>query len=131
MEEDGFINYTAKFEDLGTHYIFVEVNDNKGNKSYSYLEIEVVSDNVPVIEKIHTQYVKKDELFVYDVIAFDADNDVLFYTIEGLPDTAINPLTGRISYLVSSDESMLPVNVTVVDINGNHVMESFYIEVEI
>jgi hypothetical protein len=129
ITSDGLIKFEPKIENKGKHFILVEAKDNLGNGDRTYLELNIIYDHFPEIEPILNQEIKLGENFNYDVIAKDLDNDTIYYMIEGIDESSIDLITGKINYLAEKIGEY-DINITVVDVRGNHVKESFVLEVE-
>jgi hypothetical protein len=125
---EGLVSFIPEISNKGEHNILIKATDSQGREDYAFMILEVIHDNPPIIQHIPNQVIKKGEYLSYSVDATDSDNDALFFSISGLPDTAIHPLTGIISYETTETLEKM-VDVTVVDINSNTAIESFTLKV--
>jgi len=128
IRPDGLISFTPQVKDKGKHNILIKAEDSGGREDYVYIILEIIHDTTPEIEPIPDQVVTKGTNLIYQVNANDPDNDVILYSIEGIPSLSIHPTAGLINYY--ADELFEgEVTVTVVDLNSNVVTESFNIKV--
>ncbi|MCK4674805.1 MAG: putative Ig domain-containing protein, partial [Gammaproteobacteria bacterium] len=113
----GLISWTPT--DTGSYPVAVQVSDGRGGVDEQLFVITVTQSNhAPVITSTPITQTTIDQLYSYQVVANDADADVLSYRLLASPlGMNINASTGLISWQVVNFETAT-VNIEVDDANG-------------
>jgi PGF-pre-PGF domain-containing protein len=99
IDNNGMITWLPDNDDVGVHNITVIVSDNDGFVVQPYaLVVENVNDK-PVINSTPVTHATVGKKYVYDVEAYDIDNDALVYSLLVFPEKMkIERDTGRITW---------------------------------
>ena len=130
-ELTGLINWTPKNSQIGINHVIVEVSDgNLTDRQEFMINVANVND-LPVISSLPVTKAIQDELYNYDVEAYDVDNDTLNYSLVDYPaGMKINKINGNITWLPSNnDVGIHNITVKVSDDNG-FVLQPFALLVE-
>ena len=121
----GQLSWTPTAEQVGSHNIHVQAIDGRGGSADLTLQIDVAlpegySNTRPVITSTPILAAIQSETYRYDVIATDAEDDALTFSLPYAPDgMAIDPSTGRIAWVPSADQiGTRTVYVRVTDSQG-------------
>ncbi len=127
----GEINWAPSFEQSGSHPVTISVSDGTVTQS---LNFEIVVANVnraPTISSAPVVTANENEIYSYQVIAQDVDNDVLNYSLNQSPaGMTINSLTGLIEWTTTFESAgNYSVVVLVNDANGGSAQQTFTVGV--
>ncbi|MFH1641755.1 MAG: putative Ig domain-containing protein [Nanoarchaeota archaeon] len=111
----GVINWTTNDAHIGNHSFNVSCSDGQANTT-GLLRVTVKNiDYPPVLEPIGNQIAVENQLFLLDIDATDADNNILTYTTNTTL-FIINPITGLINFTPTiSDVGNYSINISVTD----------------
>lgn len=117
---------------LGNYSVVVKVTDNVGNSVAQGYTLTAKANRVPVISSTPTDKVTLGNTYRYDVVAKDADNDALTYSLDdssrALGITIDN--YGRITWKPNSvNVGVQPVTISVTDSLGAKVEQAFNLQV--
>ena len=128
----GVLSWLPDESNIGNVTVTVSVDDgNGGNAQQSFIvTVLVAPNNDPVITSEPVVTVEANMLYEYDVEAFDADGDLLQYSLSQNPSGMdIDNASGQITWLPNEgDIGSTSVNVNVNDGNAS-VEQSFQIAV--
>ncbi len=130
--ETGSLNWTPENEDVGEHFVTVEVTDGNGSVMQSFeLTVNNVND-APLITSEPQKNATEDSEYVYDVEGIDVDDDELIYSLSEKPTgMTIEQSSGVISWVPSdSDVGEHSVKVRCIDGNGGVSEQKFLLKVE-
>jgi PGF-pre-PGF domain-containing protein len=104
-EMTGLINWTPDNDDVGAHQVIVQASDGILTDLQEFtINVGNVND-LPVIASIPATKAVQDELYIYDVEAYDVDNDALNYSLIKAPQGMVmNNINGNITWLPSNDD---------------------------
>ncbi|TDR22310.1 Ig-like domain-containing protein [Marinicella litoralis] len=133
LAQNGLVTWTPVSE--GTYSVVLRVSDGFGfiEQAWSIQVTTIVADNVaPEITSTPSLNATVNSLYSYDVIAVDADLDVLQYTLfVGPAGMQINSESGEISWLPTTNQvGVFDVVVYVDDLRGGFATQSFTISVQ-
>jgi predicted small secreted protein len=132
-----FIDSTQSLSN-GEHTITFYARDlaqNLGQTSKITFYVNVISppaNNAPVIISTPITSINEGQSYVYQVIATDADGDVLTYSLTQAPNwLSINSGTGRITGTAPNvnADTTYPISIRVSDGKGGNVLQSFVLTV--
>lgn len=129
----GVIGFLPKMGDRGLHRVLVKAQDQDGNEDRAFMTITVLSENDPPrIKPIQDQTLAAGIPFTYLVVAYDPNNDSLFYNVETeLQNFKVGLLTGEISFTpAESQKGAYNVTIVVVDINGAVAKQTFKVTIK-
>lgn len=87
-------------------------------------------NQAPILEPVSYQSVAVNETIIIKMKATDPENDAIFYLSSGILKNFTFPLDGIILFIPQeSHRGFHTINVTAVDIHGNHDTEFFNLEV--
>ena len=132
-ENTGLILFTPKIEVKGIHNVLIKAYDVEGNEDTEILQLDIVKENSPpTIEEIEDVEIIIGEEFNQYISANDADNDIIFYSVEtSLDNFIVNPLTGQM-YIkpIASQEGEYTLSVIATDTNSEQDMITFNMEIK-
>ncbi len=130
----GFLHWTPEVSQVGNHPIDIRLLDSRGAFTGQAFEIDVRGVNTPpIITSPPITAAAVDKPYEYQVIARDAENDVLTYSLTGaVPEgMTINSATGLISWTPKNSQVGLEnVSVLVSDSLGAIASQDYGIIVE-
>ncbi len=115
--QTGLLQWLPTEADLGQHPVSIEISNAVGTITQDYL-LTVREPNVaPRITSSPTTLAVVDQSYTYQVIAEDANNDLLNYRlIEGPANMTIDPISGEITWLPTlSQATPQPITLWVED----------------
>ncbi len=132
----GLISWQPTNLDVGNVQVKVQVSDGKGGSAQQAFTVAVTpvivpQNHPPTITSTPVLTVVAGTPYSYDVEAFDADGDVLSYSLLTAPSNMhIDSLTGLISWQpTNGDIGNVQVDVLVSDGNGGSAEQTFTIAV--
>jgi len=130
----GFLHWTPEVSQVGNNPIDIRLLDSRGAFTGQAFEIDVRGVNTPpIITSPPITAAAVDKAYEYQVIARDAENDVLTYSLTGVvPEgMTINSVTGLISWTPkNSHVGLEKVSVLVSDSLGEIASQDYGIIVE-
>ena len=130
--QTGLILWTPDATQIGQNSVTVQVTDGNGGSGQQSFVITVADQNdAPVITTQPVTTATEDALYIYDVDATDADNDVLTFTLGNpVAGMTINSQTGLITWVPTNQQvGQNTVNVRVNDGRGGIVTQLFSVSV--
>ncbi|TWT56318.1 tRNA nuclease WapA precursor [Allorhodopirellula solitaria] len=127
----GVATWTPEVSDIGQTVITLVATDAGGASAIESFQFDVIAANqAPVINSTAPIEVTARNVFSYDVLASDADVDVLRYELTEAPEGAAIDVFGRIRWatsvaLIGSHD----FSVRVVDVRGGESTQSFTLAV--
>jgi len=105
QEKEGFVEWHPTQNDVGMHYISIRVSDGIFEQFQNFtLMVENVND-VPKIYSLPTEEGMQDNLYQYQVGAFDEDNDTVLFSLTARPyGMSINPATGLVQWVPTNEQ---------------------------
>lgn len=92
---------------------------------------ESKENSPPILEPVSFTSLNVNENLMLQINAKDPENDTIFYLASGILENKIHVLRGLINYTpAETDKGFHRINVTVVDIYGNHDTKFFSMEVK-
>lgn len=132
VSTSGLVTWSPVDTDIGTHSISIEVVDNHGFSTEQSFSLEVLNVNeAPVITSQPTSSVSVGSVYVYQLVAEDADGDELIYSKSNAPDSAsIDSSTGEFYWQPTElDVGSVEITLSVNDSNGGLIHQSFTLNV--
>ena len=131
---NGYISWTPTAAQYGPNSVSITVSDDRGGVVTQNFTVNVVSateNHPPVITSQPYVAATVGKTYSYNVVATDADNDTLGYSLTQSPKgMSINPVLGAIRWTPQlTDLGTTNVTVQVVDGHGGLVTQSFTITV--
>lgn len=115
ISSDGVIEFVPKQSDVAEHNILIKVSNKSGKEKYLTFTLEIIPfNNQPQIEEIPKQKAKVGQIFSYQIIAEDPDDDVFVF----LDDTDLFDISydGLISFIPEKkDIGMHIIKITISD----------------
>ncbi|MBE9098367.1 putative Ig domain-containing protein [Vacuolonema iberomarrocanum] len=118
---------------FGNHKVVVNVTDDQGLGAAQGFTLTVLENSAPVIRSTAKEVAQLGEIYQYDVVAIDPDNQALTYRLDA--DSVARGMTidglGRLRWTPTDDQvaADLPVTVTVTDELGATTEQSFTVSV--
>jgi hypothetical protein len=129
------IEWTPSSEQLGTQNFVIKVVDFFGAyslQSFNVTVLEVLNNESPVVTSIPTFEAFSGQLYNYQVIAVDPDNNQLIYRLIDMPLNMSIDNTGLILWQPNaSNEGANSVKIRVFDSYGAYVEQNFNITVNV
>ncbi|MBA2115003.1 putative Ig domain-containing protein [Bremerella alba] len=132
----GRITWSPTVDQVGTHQVQVQAIDGRGGSATLVLSIDVslpdgYGNERPEITSTPVLAAIESETYRYDAIAVDADDDTLTFDLPYAPEgMAIDPVTGRIAWIPTSDQiGSHTVYVRVKDGQGGIDLQTFNVTV--
>ena len=129
ISQEGKIEFTPIFEQLGSYLIKITVKNSLGNEEERLFNLEVIDTNTaPDIVEITDQNAKVGEMFVYQVVAADQEKDeIVFMDDTNLFDISLD---GVINFIPTKDDiGFHIIKITVSD--GKHETKAWmYLTIE-
>jgi hypothetical protein len=130
----GIISWTPTNSHVGPNKVIVIVSDGMEGRDTQEFTIDVSNVNDrPIINSNPVEEATEDELYTYDVNAFDVDvGDILIYSLATAPGgMIIDSESGIITWTpTNSDVGENLIIVRVTDAQGANITQSFTIDVE-
>ncbi|UCG68414.1 MAG: right-handed parallel beta-helix repeat-containing protein [Thermoplasmata archaeon] len=116
----GLINWVPTNEQVGDHDVIVNLTDSQGAFVIQEYIIHVINSNdAPVLEPIGPMVAYEDQLFYYNVVAYDSDSSDTLSFYEDSDLFQIEEDTGIISFTPSNENvGLYTIKITVLDFMG-------------
>ncbi|MFH1325388.1 MAG: putative Ig domain-containing protein [archaeon] len=130
IDEEGDYTLTNDDYSAGNYKIRLTVHGNAGSTGILELDLTVLANNAPAITAIPNQQIDENSTYVYQVVATDADNDALTYSLTQKPTGMEISDAGLISWETPSVDADTDYNINVqVSDNVDSTTESFVLTV--
>ena len=123
----GLIQWMPGVTDLGVHIVSLKVTDSAGSYSTQQYNLQVTQQNTaPLITSSPITETQSEVAYQYQVIATDAENDALSYSLASAPNgMTINPL-GLVSWTPNANqEGVHAVVLQVTDTSLNIATQTY------
>ncbi|BCE00325.1 choice-of-anchor A family protein [Marinicellulosiphila megalodicopiae] len=128
IDKNGLFSWTPTLDQIGTFSVQIKIQDQRFFVTHNYM-LQVVDgivsqpgsndNNYPEILSTPSYVTAKDENYIYQVVAKDADNDALFYELTSNPDGMTITEEGFIQWSpTQKDLGSYSVVVSVNDTKG-------------
>jgi fibro-slime domain-containing protein/RHS repeat-associated protein len=128
----GFMTWTPTAALLGAHSLQLHVSDGRGGTFTQPFTVTVTSapnDSPPAITSTPRLTGVVNEMYAYNAIATDPDNDVLVWSLTKAPaGLSVNPATGTLRWIPTTSQiGTFPVELKVADPYGGAATQDFSI----
>lgn len=132
--QDGVVRWNPTAAQTGTHNVVVRVSDGvlTSQQAWTIQASNFVVNHAPIITSAPTQLVANVEKpYSYNLVATDADNDVLLWSLERSPKgMIIDPQSGALRWQPTEDQiGIHKVSVRVLDRFGASSTQIFELQV--
>jgi hypothetical protein len=129
IDEQGLVSWEPNVENIGEQLITIEVSDSVNNKdvqSFNLLVKYQGDSEAPVIDSSPKLVAITEEIYSYQVIAFDPDGDLLQYHLLRSPEGMTIDNNGLLEWLANEEAvGMNDVEIEVSDITGQSTIQTF------
>lgn len=131
VDASGFVEWQPTFDQMGTHNVLVRFRSSSGDTedhSFSLDVQQAVTNSRPRIVSTPSSLAAiVDQLYTYDIIVSDTDNDAISFELLAAPDgMSIHPQLGTIRWIPSLDQlGQSTVTVQAVDPQGGLATQTY------
>lgn len=130
LDASGLIQWLPTASQLGPQTVSVRYHSSSGSTEdhqFTVLVKQVVANSNPTVDSKPELFATVDQLYSYDVVAADRDNDAIAFELLSAPaGMSINPATGTIRWMPASDQrGAATVTIRVQDPQDGSATQTF------
>ncbi|ROT98918.1 tandem-95 repeat protein [Marinobacter sp. R17] len=132
LSGEGALQWTPAADQIGAHDVRIRVSDGKAYVTQSFVldAVDVSSNNYPEITSRPTFEAVAGEMYLYQLVATDADGDALTYGAMTQPDGLTVSAEGQVTWTPTQDQIGLHDVVYFADDGKGRTLQSTSIRVQ-